>query len=397
MDDDTDRAGPLAGVRVVELAGLGAAPFCGMLLADFGADVVRVGRTTEVAAPGGIAGLLGLEHEDPATDVLGRGRRSVAIDLKQDEGRGLVLDLVAGADALLEGFRPGVAERLGVGPDECLARNPRLVYGRLTGWGQEGPYAQAAGHDLNYIALAGALHAVGRRGEPPVPPVNLVGDFGGGGMLLAVGMLAALLEARASGRGQVVDAAMVDGSALLMTMLYGLRAAGAWNVERGTNALDTGAPFYNVYETADGRYVTVAAIEPRFYAALMDRLGLDPGEQWDRANWPARQELLAETFARRTLADWCELLEGTDGCFAPVLDMDEAPQHAHNLRRGTFTHVAGVLQPSPAPRFSRTACPRPTAPAPPGAHTRAVLAELGLDAEDAAGLRDRGVVAWPDP
>lgn len=396
MNREADhRGGPLAGLRILEVAGLGAAPFCAMVLADLGAEVIRIGRVAEVNEGGTLQAVVGLAHGDPATNVLDRGRRSIAVDLKQEEGRGLVFDLVDSADGLVEGFRPGVMERLGIGPDACLERNPRLVYGRMTGWGQEGPYARTAGHDINYIALAGALHAFGRRGDPPTPPLNLLGDFAGGGMLLAVGLLAALLEARISGRGQVVDAAMVDGSALLMTMMYGLRGAGAWSDERGTNFNDTGAPFYNVYETADGRYLTIGAIEPQFYAELLDRVGIDADarDQWDRAEWPAMQQQLARVFAQRTLGQWCEALEGTDVCFAPVLSLEEAPTHPHNARRGTFTRIGGVVQPAPAPRFSRTPCPQPHPPPAAGRHTREVLAELGLDDRRIADLSARGVIA----
>ena len=379
--------GPLTGIRVIEIAGIGPGPFCAMMLADMGADVVRVDRAS--AARGG-------DPDRPPLDLLNRGRRSVGIDLKSPEGVETVLALVEGADALLEGFRPGVAERLGIGPDDCLARNPRLVYGRMTGWGQEGPYASAAGHDLNYIALSGALHGIGRQGEAPVPPLNLVGDFGGGGMYLAFGMVCALLEARYSGQGQVVDAAMVDGAASLMTAFFGMAASGFWSEERGTNMLDTGAHFYNVYETADGRYISLGPIEPQFYAELRERLGLHGGEwdhQMDRSRWPEQKEKLAALVAQRTRDEWCELLEGTDTCFAPVLSLAEAPEHAHNRERGTFTEVAGVAQPGPAPRFSRTpgAIRRP--PPHSGQHTDEVLAELGLHAEAIASLRASGAVA----
>ena len=379
--------GPLTGIRVIEIAGIGPGPFCAMMLADMGADVVRIDRAS--AARGG-------DPDRPPLDLLNRGRRSVGIDLKSSEGVETVLALVEGADALLEGFRPGVAERLGIGPADCLARNPRLVYGRMTGWGQEGPYASAAGHDLNYIALAGALHGIGRQGEAPVPPLNLVGDFGGGGMYLAFGMACALLEARNSGQGQVVDAAMVDGAASLMTAFFGMARSGFWSEERGTNMLDTGAHFYNVYETADGRYISLGPIEPQFYAELRERLGLH-GPEWDhqtdRSRWPELKEKLAALVAQRTRDEWCELLEGTDTCFAPVLSMAEAPEHAHNRERGTFAEVAGVVQPGPAPRFSRTpgAIRRP--PPHSGQHTDEILAELGLHAEAIASLRASGAVA----
>ena len=368
--------GPLAGVRVVELAGIGPGPFCAMLLADLGAEVLRVDRPAA---------------SRPAWPrVLARGRRSVAVDLKHPDGAGVVLDLVAAADALVEGFRPGVAERLGIGPDACLARNPRLVYGRVTGWGQEGPWQQAAGHDIDYIALAGALHPIGHAGGPPVPPLNLVGDFGGGGMLLALGVVAALLEAGRSGAGQVVDAAMVDGAALLTTQFHELLAAGLWAEERGANLLDGGAPFYGVYETADGRHLAVGALEPQFYAELLRRLGLDDGDlpaQLDRDGWPLLRERLAAVFRTRTREEWCELLAGTDACVAPVLALAEAPAHPHNRARGTFVEVGGVTQPAPAPRFSRTPCDPPTPAASPGEHTDQALADWGLPPDKIARLR----------
>jgi alpha-methylacyl-CoA racemase len=379
--------GPLAGITIIEIAGIGPGPFCGMMLADMGADVIRVDRVQAVS---------GGDPAQPPADLLSRGRRSVGVDLKSPEGVEVVLDLVAGADALFEGFRPGVAERLGIGPDECLARNPRLVYGRMTGWGQDGPYASAAGHDINYIALAGALDPIGRRGEAPVPPLNLVGDFGGGGMLLAFGLLAGLLEARSSGRGQVVDAAMVDGAAALMTMTHSFRAMGIWDDERGTNMLDTGAHFYDVYETADGKYVSIGSIEPQFYAELLRLTGLEDEElpwQHDRAQWPAMKERLAAVFRTRTRDEWCALMEGTDVCFAPVLPIPEAVEHPHNVARGTFVEVAGVTQPGPAPRFSRTAPAIASPPAHPGQHTDEVLAATGFDADRIAKLREAGAIA----
>jgi alpha-methylacyl-CoA racemase len=342
--------GPLQGLRVVEIAGIGPGPFCAMLLADLGAEVLAVDRPGGPAPPG----------------LFARGRPRVPVDLKHPDGPGVVLDLVAAADALVEGFRPGVAERLGIGPEACLARNPRLVYGRVTGWGQDGPLAHSAGHDIDYIALAGALHPMGPAGGPPVPPLNLLGDFGGGGMLLALGVLAALLEAGRSGRGQVVDAAMVDGVALLTTELHELLAAGLWTDRRGANLLDGAAPFYGVYETADGRHLAVGALEPRFYAELLERVGLGGDElpdQLDQAGWPALRERLADVFRTRTRDDWCRLLEGTDACVAPVLSLLEAPTHPHNQARGTFVEVGGVTQPAPAPRFSRTPTAHPT-PAP---------------------------------
>jgi alpha-methylacyl-CoA racemase len=306
-----------------------------------------------------------------------------------------VLGLVGAADALVEGFRPGVAERLGIGPDPCLARNPRLVYGRVTGWGQDGPWRLAAGHDIDYVALAGALHPIGQAGGPPVPPLNLVGDFGGGGMLLALGVVAALLEASRSGRGQVVDAAMVDGAALLTTQFHELLAAGLWREERGANLLDGGAPFYGVYETADGRHLAVGALEPQFWAELLERLGLDAAElpaQLDRNGWPELRERLAALFRTRPRDEWCELLAGTDACVAPVLGLGEAPAHRHNRARGTFVDVGGVVQPAPAPRFSRTPPDPPQPPARPGEHTDQALADWGVAPEEVARLRATGAI-----
>ena len=373
--------GPLQGFRVVELAGIGPGPFCAMLLADLGAEVLAVERPA--SGP-------------PGWPVLfARGRRRVAVDLKHPEGPGVVLDLVAGADALVEGFRPGVAERLGIGPDECLARNPRLVYGRVTGWGQEGPLARAAGHDIDYIALAGALHPVGPADGPPVPPLNLVGDFGGGGMLLALGVVAALLEAGRSGRGQVVDAAMVDGAALLTTQVHELLAAGLWSDRRGANLLDGAAPFYAVYETADGRHLAVGALEPRFYAELLERVGLggeDLPAQLDRDGWPVLRERLAAQFRTRTRDEWCRLLEGSDACVAPVLSLLEAPTHPHNQARGTFVDVGGVVQPAPAPRFSRTPSAHPHPPAGPGEDPGQTLAAWGLSPDEVERYRAAGAI-----
>ena len=341
-------SGPLTGVKVLEIAGIGPGPFCGMLLADMGADVLRVDRLQ--------ASDLGLPVE-PKYDIMSRGRRSIALDLKQSASIQTVLALTARADALIEGFRPGVTERLGLGPDACLARNPRLVYGRITGWGQDGPLAQAAGHDINYIALSGALHAIGRKGEAPVPPLNLVGDFGGGGMVLAFGIACALYEARASGKGQVIDAAMTEGVASLMAMFYGRMAAGHWRDQRGVNVLDTGAPWYDVYETADGKHVAIGSIEGRFYAELLARLGLDPTTlpgQFEYTRWPELRIAFTAAFKTRSRDAWCREMEGTDVCFAPVLSLAEAPQHAHNRARGAFAEIDGVTQPSPTPRFSRT-------------------------------------------
>ncbi len=380
-------SGPLTGLRIVELAGIGPGPFCAMVLADFGAEVVRVDRADSVK---------GGDPASPPPLVFNRGRRSVGVDLKHPDGVAAVLRLVDQADALVEGFRPGVTERLGLGPDVCLARNPRLVYGRMTGWGQEGPYAPTAGHDINYIALAGALHPIGRHGERPVPPLNLIGDFGGGGMLVALGICAALVEAGRSGRGQVIDAAMVDGAALLTTMIHGFLAMGMWTDERGSNSLDGAAHYYDTYETSDGRYVSVGSIEPQFYAELLRLTGLtdDPGfaQPADRSQWGALKERLAAVFKTRTRAEWCELMEGTDVCFAPVLSLTEAPRHPHNVTRETFVDVAGICQPAPAPRFSRTPAAIQRPPAHNGQHTDEVLADWGFTPAEIAGLREAGAV-----
>ena len=376
--------GPLEGVRVVEIAGIGPGPFCAMLLADMGAEVVRVDR------PAG-------RDAQRWPPLLGRGRRSVVVDLKHERGAEVVLRLAASADALIEGFRPEVAERLGIGPAACLARNPRLLYGRMTGWGQEGPLRHAAGHDIDYIALAGALHPVGRAGQAPTPPLNLVGDFGGGGLLLAFGIACGLVEVRRSGRGQVIDAAVVDGAALLTTMVHELAAVGLWRAERGANLLDGGAPFYDVYETADGQYLAVGALEPQFYAELLARLGLDEGglpAQADRDRWPELRERLAAAFRARTRAEWCEVFDGSDACVAPVLSPSEAPRHPHNRARQAFVAVGGALEPAPAPRFSRTPSAPPSAPPAPGQHTDKVLAGwAAFSAEEIADLRATGAVA----
>ena len=380
-------SGPLASVRVVEIAGIGPGPFCAMMLADMGAEVLRIDRLGPAD--------LGLPVE-PRFSVLTRGRRSVALDLKQPAAIAAVKRLVVKADALIEGFRPGVMERLGLGPDECLTANPRLVYGRMTGWGQEGPMAPAAGHDINYIALAGVLHSIGRRGSAPVPPLNLVGDFGGGGMYLAFGVVCALLEAGRSGRGQVVDAAMVDGAASLAAAVFGLRAKGMWNDERGDNILDSGAPWYDVYETQDGKYVAIGSIEGRFYGELLRLTGLT-GEalppQWEKARWGELRARLTEVFKQKTRDEWCRIMEGSDVCFAPVLSMTEAPAHPHNRARGTFVEVDGVPQPGPAPRFSRTpgAIGRP--PAAPGQHTEEALRDWGFSADELTDLRKSGAIA----
>ncbi|MGR8920371.1 MAG: CaiB/BaiF CoA transferase family protein [Gammaproteobacteria bacterium] len=379
-------SGPLSGYKVVELAGIGPNPMCAMLLADMGADVVRVDRLADAG--------LGISI-DPKYRLLDRGRRSIAVDLKNPEGVELVLRLVADADALIEGFRPGVTERLGLGPDVCLARNPKLVYGRVTGWGQDGPLAKTAGHDINYISLAGACYTIGKGDQPPSPPLNLVGDFGGGAMFLALGVVAALLEAQKSGQGQVVDAAMVDGTANLMTALYGMHGSGIWSDERESNILDGGAHFYGAYETSDGKFVSIASIEKKFYAELLERTGFeDPGleKQMQQDEWPALKERMAALIRTKTRDEWCEILEGTDVCFAPVLSMSEAPGHAHNVARGTFVDYDGVTQPAPAPRFSRTPSAIQKGPSVPGADTAAVLADWGFAAGEIESLRAGGVV-----
>jgi alpha-methylacyl-CoA racemase len=376
--------GPLDGIRVIEVASLAPAPFGCMILADLGADVLRVERA-ERAGP----------QAPPPADPLQRSRRSAGINLKDPAGVDLLLRLAGQADVLVEGFRPGVAERLGFGPAECEQRNPRLIYGRMTGWGQDGPLAPTAGHDIDYISISGALATIGRAGERPVPPVNLLGDFGGGGMLLALGVLAALVERAQSGRGQVIDVAMVDGSALLTTFIYGMRARGAWQDERGVNLLDGGAPFYDTYETADGGYVAVGALEPQFYAALLDGLGLAGAglpAQHDQSGWPELRRRFAAAFAGRSRDEWVGVFAGTDACVAPVLGLGEAASHPHALARAAFTEVGGVTQPSPAPRFGRSATQPPTAPPRPGADTDAVLAGLGLSAQEVARLRAGGVV-----
>ncbi|MFE9656853.1 CaiB/BaiF CoA transferase family protein [Micromonospora sp. NPDC006431] len=385
MTDDAP-VGPLAGVRVIELAGIGPGPFAAMMLADLGADVVRVDRT----APDGFGGMSG--------DLLTRNRRSLAVDLKSAEGREVVLALVAGADALLEGFRPGVTERLGLGPDDCLAVNPRLVYGRMTGWGQDGPLAHTAGHDIDYLALTGALHGIGRAGERPVPPMNLLGDFGGGGMMLALGVVAALYAVRAGAPGQVVDAAIVDGVSVLATQIHALRAAGRWQDRRGVNLLDGGAPFYDTYECADGRYLAVGPLEPRFYDELVRRTGFplagdEALDRTDPANWPALRTAWARLFRTRTRDEWTELLAGSDACVAPVLDWTEAPEHPHLAARGVFVDHDGITQPAPAPRFSATPTAVRRPPPRPGEHTDELLAEAGFDPDRIAALRAAGRVA----
>lgn len=379
--------GPLHTLRVVELGAIGPVPMAATLLADLGAQVLRIDR---LQASG-----LGLPV-DPRHEVHGRSRRSAAFDLKRPEAVQAVLRIVQGADVLLEGFRPGVAERLGLGPQACLARNPALVYGRMTGFGQEGPLAQAAGHDLNYIALSGALAAIGTAQDPPVPPLNLVGDYGGGALYLVFGVMAALFERSRSGQGQVVDAAMVDGAASLMGLFHGLHAAGQWSAQRGHNLLDGGAPFYAAYRTRDGQSVAVGALEPKFFAELARLIGLDPSfveQQYERACWPAMRSALSEIFGRRTRDEWSALLEGTDACVTPVLSLAEAHEHPHALARSAYVRVGEVVQPAPAPRFGRSV---PAAPQPspqPGAHTLQVLAELGMRAEEIEALRVAGAIA----
>ncbi|MFC4147856.1 CaiB/BaiF CoA-transferase family protein [Micromonospora mangrovi] len=377
--------GPLTGVRVVELAGIGPGPFAAMMLADLGADVVRVDRTS----PAGFG--------SPPGDLLNRGRRSVAVDLKSPGGREVVLALVAGADALVEGFRPGVTERLGLGPQDCHRVNPRLVYGRMTGWGQDGPLAPSAGHDIDYLALTGALHGIGRAGERPVPPMNLLGDFGGGGMMLALGVVAALYAVRAGAPGQVVDAAIVDGVSVLSTQIHALRRFGMWQDPRGVNLLDGGAPFYDTYECADGRYVAVGALEPQFYAELVRLTGFplagdEAPDRNDPAKWPALREAWARLFRTRTRDEWTALLAGTDACVAPVLDWREAPEHPHLAARGVFVEHDGVTQPAPAPRFSGTPTALRRPPPTPGEHTDDVLVEAGFDADRIAALRASGAI-----
>jgi len=379
--------GPLAGLKVIEFAGIGPAPMCAMLLADLGAEVLRLDRLQDA----------GLGVKQPTRfDLLNRGRRSAALDLKKPQGVATALRLVEGADVLIEGFRPGVMERLGLGPEPCLARNPKLVYGRMTGWGQKGPLADAAGHDLNYIALIGALHAIGTEGGKPVVPLNLIGDFGGGALYLAFGICAALFSARQTGKGQVVDAAMTDGAASLMTLTYGLFAQGIWRDARGVNLLDGAAPFYDTYETKDGKHVAVAPIEGKFYTEFLEKVGLDPAglpKQRDAARWPELKAKLAALLKTKTRDEWCALLEGSDACFAPVLSLAEAPKHAHNAARQTFIELDGVVQPAPAPRFSLTpgAVQRPPAVA--GEHTAEALADWGFATAEIAALRKAGAIA----
>ena len=376
--------GPLAGLRVVELQGIGPGPFCGMMLADMGAEIIRVDRSAAVGSGARTA------------DVLARGRKSIAVDLKNPQGVETVLKLVETADVLLEGFRPGVTERLGLGPDVCLERNPKLVYGRMTGWGQTGTMAHAAGHDINYISLSGVLHAIGEAGSRPTPPLNLVGDFGGGGMLLAFGIVAALYERGVSGKGQVIDAAMTDGSALLANSIFGLMGQGVWNHNRGSNLLDGGAHFYGTYETKDARFVSIGSIEPQFYALLLEKTGLDQdpelAKQMSRDDWPKLREKLAAVLATKTRDEWDEIMLGTDICYAPILNFDEAVAHPHNQARNTFVASADIVQAAPAPRFSRTEPELPEPPVAPGEHSEEVLASMGLDAAAIAELKASGAV-----
>lgn len=386
--------GPLSGFKIIEIAGIGPAPFAAMMLSDMGADVIRVDRSTSV---------FGGDPANPPVELFNRGRRSIGVNLKSPEGVAVLLDLVGEADALIEGFRPGVAERLGFGPEVCAERNPRLVFGRMTGWGQEGPYVPTAGHDINYIALAGVLAHLGRAGEKPTPPINLVGDFGGGGMLLAFGTVCAMLEASRSGKGQVVDAAMVDGSASLMMMMWAFKNLGFWSDDRGTNLLDTGTHFYDTYECSDGKFVSIGSIEPQFYAELLKHTDLEASytaegltlpNQMDRNAWPEMKERLAAIFKTKTRDEWSAQLEGTDVCFAPVLTMDEAAKHPHNVERETFIEVAGITQPAPSPRFDRTPGQVQRPPSHPGQHTDEIMGEwLSTDEGSLAELRASGAIA----
>ena len=378
--------GPLKGLKVVEMAGIGPAPFCAMLLADMGAEVVRIDRL--VASDIGIP-------VPPKYDLLNRNKRSLAIDIKSVEGRETVLDLISKADVLIEGFRPGVMERLGLGPDECLKRNASLVYGRMTGWGQDGPLSQVAGHDINYIAITGALNAIGRQGQPPTVPLNLVGDFGGGSLYLAMGILAAIYEVKNSGSGQVVDAAISDGTANLMSLVYSYYQTGFWSLDRGENVVDSGSPFYDVYETSDGRYVSVGAVEKKFYADLLDRLGLDQNElprQNDKAGWPALRDRFGSVFLSKTQAEWCEIFDGSDACFAPVLDINEAVHHPHNQYRKTHVDIDGVINPAPAPRFSHTPSEITKTPSAIGEDSSEVLAACGYSETAIDDLKAKGVI-----
>lgn len=373
--------GPLSGLKVVEFAGIGPGPFCGMLLSDLGADVVRIDRK-------------GKGRASPA-DITSRGRRSIGLDLKNPEAIETCLKLMEGADAVFEGFRPGVMERLGLGPDVALKRNPKLVYGRMTGWGQFGPYANAAGHDMNYIAITGALHAIGTK-DKPIPPLNLVGDFGGGALYLAFGLLAGVLNARSTGTGQVIDCAMSDGAASLMSMFYGFKAGGMWKDERRVNLLDGGAHFYDTYQCADGKWISIGSIEPQFYALLLEKTGINDPEfaaQMDRGNWDSLREKLGHVIAQKTQAQWCEIMDATDVCFAPVLDLDEAPKHAHNVARKTFVELEGVIQPAPAPRFSVTPGAIQGPPPAIGAHDQEALGDWGFSPAAIDALKASGALA----
>jgi len=375
--------GPLKGLKIIEMAGIGPGPFCGMVLADLGAKIIRVDRASAIGT-------------GSKQDAANRGKKSIAVDLKSEEGVEVVLKLVETADAIFEGFRPGVMERLGLGPDVCSKRNERIVFGRMTGWGQEGPLANAAGHDINYISLTGALAAIGRPGSPPVPPLNLIGDFGGGGMLLALGLVAALLESKESKKGQVVDAAMTDGSALLMTMIYTMQSSGVWKTSMGSNLLDGGSHFYDTYECKDGKFISLGSIEPQFYALLCQIAELDESifsNQMSRDSWPEQKEAIKKIILDKTRDEWCELMEGTDVCFAPVLDMSEAPKHPHNVERKTFIDLEGVTQPAPAPRFSRTEPEVVSSPSVVGEHTDEVLTSIGFSDEDINTLKTSGAVA----
>lgn len=377
--------GPLKGLKIIELSGIGPGPFTGMLLADMGAEVISIHRRSSS----------NFDEKMSAINISERGKRPIALNLKSPEGVETVLKLVESADAIFEGFRPGVTERLGIGPDECLARNSKLVYGRMTGWGQDGPMAQAAGHDINYISLSGALHAIGRKGEKPLPPLNLVGDFGGGGMFLAFGMACAIIEAQRSGKGQVVDVSMVEGSAALMHMMYSMKAMGIWTENRGTNILDTGAHFYDTYETKDGKFVSIGSIEPQFYALLMEKAELDKekfSSQMNPPKWNEMKDELAKVFKQKTRNEWCEIMEGTDVCFAPVLAMSEVAEHPHNKARGSFINLNGVLQPAPAPKFSVTQPGTPLAPKPSGSETINVLKDYGFSDSEIENLKKQGAL-----
>ena len=375
--------GPLKGIKILEMAGIGPGPFCGMVLADLGAEVIRIDRAS--ASGGG-------SRQEPSN----RGKKSIAIDLKNKDGIEIVLKLVEKSDVIFEGFRPGVMERLGLGPDICLERNKKIVFGRMTGWGQEGPLANAAGHDINYISLSGALAAIGRPDSPPVPPLILIGDFGGGGMLLALGIVCALLETKESGNGQVVDAAMVDGSALLMTMIYSMYSTGFWQEGLGKNLLDGGAHFYDTYECKDGKYISIGSIEPQFYKILREIASLDDpafDDQMSRSSWPELKKQITKTFLQKSRDEWCKLMEGTDVCFSPVLDMSEAPNHPHNKARETFIEMEGVIQPAPAPRFSKTSPEVKSPPALVGEHTEEILMSLGIKDKEIKALKSSGGVA----